>query len=229
MILYLDKIAESKYPFNFINLLTIYSSIQSRISDLRNVQENVQGQKQKQKLKKMLKNGDLEKGDVFKNTNHEFQMSLYDYFTFWLPESWFPTVKANLYKNGRDFINRKLDMRNIIDSLNELEKLKLLLFDQDQYYLFSHIPKPILYDQSFIDPNKKSQRISNSAGAANNKETMDCILSHNASFWGRKEKEDKERQFYEALEKITRKKRLSVIDIRLLNIISSHMGTSAEE
>ena len=45
-------------------------------------------------------------------------------------------------------IQTKMEMSTVIQSLNELEKLKLLLFDQDQYYIFEHIPKPFL-----IDPN----------------------------------------------------------------------------
>jgi hypothetical protein len=43
-------------------------------------------------------------------------------------------------------IQNKLEIRYVIHSLNELEKLKLLLFDEDQYYLFEHIPKPYLID-----------------------------------------------------------------------------------
>ena len=40
----------------------------------------------------------------------------------------------------------KLDIAFIIKSISELEKLKLLFFDEDQYYLFEHIPKPYLVD-----------------------------------------------------------------------------------
>ena len=43
-------------------------------------------------------------------------------------------------------IQSKLEIRYVIHCLNELEKLKLLLFDEDQYYLFEHIPKPYLID-----------------------------------------------------------------------------------
>ena len=45
-------------------------------------------------------------------------------------------------------IMSKMEISTVIQSQNELEKLKLLLFDEDQYYLFEHIPKPFL-----IDPN----------------------------------------------------------------------------
>jgi len=43
-------------------------------------------------------------------------------------------------------IRNKMEMATLIRSLNELEKLKLLLFDDNQLYLFEHIPKPFLID-----------------------------------------------------------------------------------
>ena len=43
-------------------------------------------------------------------------------------------------------IHNKLEIRQVIHSLNEIEKLKLLLFDEDQYKIFEHIPKPYLID-----------------------------------------------------------------------------------
>ena len=45
----------------------------------------------------------------------------------------------------------KMEISTVIQSLNELEKLKLLLFDEDQYYLFEHIPKPFLMDPNGIN------------------------------------------------------------------------------
>jgi hypothetical protein len=44
-------------------------------------------------------------------------------------------------------IQKKLDMKFLIKSLLEIEKLKLLLFDNDQNALFEHIPKPLLLEK----------------------------------------------------------------------------------
>lgn len=117
-------------------------------------------------------------------------------------------------------------MRNIIASLNELEKLKLLLFDSDQYYLFQHIPKAILYDQSFLEPEGDESEDPDTKKKKKKKDNdqLGCILSNNANFWGRQKREDKEREFQQALIRISMKKKLSVIDLRLLNIISKHSG-----
>lgn len=51
-------------------------------------------------------------------------------------------------------IRQKTDVRNVINALNELEKLKLLLFDDDQYILFEHIPKPFLMN---LEKGQKDQ------------------------------------------------------------------------
>ena len=42
-----------------------------------------------------------------------------------------------------DRINRKLDILFIIKKFTELEKIKMLLLDEDQLRLFNHLPKPI--------------------------------------------------------------------------------------
>jgi hypothetical protein len=47
-------------------------------------------------------------------------------------------------------IRSKLEIGALMKSLNELEKLKLLLFDTNQYYLFEHIPKPFLFDSKMM-------------------------------------------------------------------------------
>jgi hypothetical protein len=43
-------------------------------------------------------------------------------------------------------IRDKMEMSRIIKSLNELDKLKLLLFDKNQLEIFEQIPKPYLID-----------------------------------------------------------------------------------
>ena len=68
-------------------------------------------------------------------------------------------------------IMSKMEISTVIQSLNELEKLKLLLFDEDQYYLFEHIPKPFL-----IDPNgiKGSSSVVNYEEHFDRKSSAEC-------------------------------------------------------
>ena len=51
--------------------------------------------------------------------------------------------KMLLLNNAFDSINSKLDILFIVKKLSELEKIKMLLFDEDQLCMFNHLPKPI--------------------------------------------------------------------------------------
>jgi hypothetical protein len=54
-------------------------------------------------------------------------------------------------------IDSKLDLVNIIEAINELEKLKMLLFDLNQYSIFEHMPKPLLFDKKIIEIEDKDE------------------------------------------------------------------------
>lgn len=43
-------------------------------------------------------------------------------------------------------IQQKMEISTVIKSLNELQKLKILLFDKNQLEIFEQIPKPFLID-----------------------------------------------------------------------------------
>lgn len=113
-------------------------------------------------------------------------------------------------------------MKAVIQSLNELEKLKLLLFDEDQYYIFEHIPKPFL-----IDPNaaaRNSKEFDEDQKELQKREAMkhrqEIIMSKN-EFWEKNNSvEEKIKNFTKALNNIKNKEDLNVIDRRLLAIMN---------
>lgn len=78
------------------------------------------------------------------------KFSFFDYMTAYLPDRIYNSPKKKILKNGMLMINQKLDIKSYINAMNELEKLKLLLFDETQYSLFEHIPKPVLFDENII-------------------------------------------------------------------------------
>ena len=92
-----------------------------------------------EELKK--KNEMLYKNEAFLTFSANFK----DYFLFWLP-NWISGSypKKELFSQGMEMIRSKLEVGSIITGMNELEKLKSLLFDQNQYYLFQNIQKPFL-------------------------------------------------------------------------------------
>ena len=108
-------------------------------------------------------------------------------------------------------IRQKMDLAKLINSLNELEKLKLLLFDEDQYYLFEHIPKPYLVDTTVA------------MGKKNLIGNYKVFLTGN-KFWHKSNytTEDSLNHFCKALYNIKQKEKqgeLNVIDKRLLEIL----------
>ena len=106
-------------------------------------------------------------------------------------------------------IQKKLDMTYFIKSLLEIEKLKLLLFDNDQYALFEHIPKPLLFEKGQILDNQQGE----------NGQGNDLLMTHNSSFWTSKNQKVQEHDFNEALMRIKKKENPDVIDERLIKII----------
>lgn len=151
-------------------------------------------------------------------------------------------------------IHSKLEIRYLIHSLNELEKLKRLLFDDDQFYLFEHIPKPYLIDSeeakifdSKIDSKKhqslseasvltptnqnilKSKTIQQKADKRqNNRNKAQTLLSNN-SFWTKQSTDgSKIQELSKALDNIKKKKVLNVIDRRLLSVINEFSSQKGE-
>lgn len=103
-------------------------------------------------------------------------------------------------------IQKKLDMTHFVKSLLEIEKLKLLLFDNDQYALFQHIPKPLLFERSLLEDSRKS-------------DNGELLMTHNAGFWAMKDENLREHDFTNALQRIKNKDNPDVIDERLIKII----------
>ena len=90
----------------------------------------------------------------------------------------------------------------------ELEKLKQLFFDKEQYFIFEHLPKPIIFDKH-IYKIKEEDRFS--------KQTL---VSHMENFWRKKVKDNRNQTLYEqALKKVMKKDCMDVIDDRLLSML----------
>ena len=145
-------------------------------------------------------------------------------------------------------IEHKLEIKYVIKSLNELEKLKMLLFDDDQHYVFEHIPKPYLIDGKIAktleenndDNNIKSAKRkkissssskklfrfnSNDARKLKEKQTKKDILISNKRFWKNNvDNSTKMKHFSQALDNIKNKKNWNIIDERLLSLINEFSG-----
>lgn len=89
--------------------------------------------------------------------------------------------------------------------MNELQKLKLLLFDDNQLCLFEHIPKPFLIDNYLF---KKDGNFLDAS----------TLMSSNKDFWNKQSTEDVD-EFIAALDCIRDKEKMNIIDERLFKAL----------
>ena len=106
----------------------------------------IKGQKDRYRKEKLLE-------EVFKSQDIPLQMSLWD------------SVKAIFSRNEKIMDQKKqmdsahksilqhLGISHVLKKILELEKLKFLLLDEDQYYLFELLPKPIVRKNGMIQLN----------------------------------------------------------------------------
>lgn len=115
-----------------------------------------------------------------------------------------------------------MEMSTVIKSLNELEKLKVLLFDEYQYYIFEHIPKPFIIDENALKDDEDDEEVA--------EQGKNIIFSDNI-FW--KKNEDLEKRLKKlstALNEIKKRNQgeeKSLIDQKLLDMMNQF--TDAEE
>lgn len=89
-------------------------------------------------------------------------------------------------------IRSKMEMPNLIRSLNELQKLKLLLFDEEQLLLFEHIPKPLLIDPNLLqdeayddsdEEEEEESKLGQKVSSKEKKKKSELLLSNDRGFW----------------------------------------------
>jgi len=125
-------------------------------------------------------------------------------------------------------IRNKIDIVSLIDSLNELQKLKMLLFDNDQLYIFENLPKPYLLDQKLMTKLEDDSGLKEADSSFKKRISMNLnngkikkeILVTNNDFW--KKHRDSEQQYSNlmcAFDNIKKKENLNMIDLKLLQFI----------
>lgn len=89
------------------------------------------------KKKKQLKLFEL-------NNDKDFKLSVFEYLKFLIKKCFCFTLtkKEKLIKKAEEIYKEKLDISEILLKLQEVEKMKYLILNSDQYCLFSHLKKP---------------------------------------------------------------------------------------
>lgn len=107
-----------------------------------------------------------------------------------------------------------------------MEKLKLLLFDNDQHYLFEHIPKPFLLKAKSAKSTPKNTALSDEeAPTSSPKDANPDDLLRANDIWAKNivQEDEKLNNYCSALENVMDKRNngeLNVIDRRLLEILN---------
>ena len=65
-------------------------------------------------------------------------------------------MKLKRFEKAISAIQEKLDVSYILKKFYELDKLKMLILDKDQYHLFEYLPKPVILKNAKIDLGDKN-------------------------------------------------------------------------
>ncbi|EAR91780.2 small GTP-binding domain protein (macronuclear) [Tetrahymena thermophila SB210] len=164
-----------------------------------NLQFKRSSDKEKEKSKKQVE-------DQFKkhfdNQMSSMQLSVWQYFksTIFSCFSKLHKEQKNIINYSREKLYYNIDIFNIIHKLNELEKLKRLIFDQDQLKLFDYLPKPTIQTDICFTQNDKKEDIE-----------IDLLYQDNRS------ELQKACESFQAYQNIAHKNDQSTLDQKLIN------------
>ncbi|KAL4467958.1 hypothetical protein ABPG72_021739 [Tetrahymena utriculariae] len=141
--------------------------------------------------------------------------------------------RAKLVQKGMQIIEQQLDIIYIINKLNEIDKLKMVIFNRDQLKIFDCIPKPIISDDYLFN----DQNILKIASPKNqNRERVDSLQASqmqngkdNIVYYNIQKKKSEEQKVQEAilgLQNILNNQQLTKIDRKLIQIIDPKILTN---
>lgn len=132
-------------------------------------------------------------------------------------------------------IQNKLDMDTLLTAFNDIEKIKLLLFDEDQYCVFDHIQKPFIIDESLAVGNSKNKEVSDvekgikgkkgsdNAPKGGKEDVDDGIIVTNKHYWDEDVDFDKKlKKFSESFSNIQSKMQKNPIDVKLIELLNQY-------
>ena len=118
--------------------------------------------------------------------------------------------KINQRKTGISNILSQLDLKFILKKFAEIDKIKMLLLNEDQYHLFEYLPKPVILKNSKIHINYVKDR-------TNSPVKKDEIIQHNDVLL-------KARTIQKAYINIIKKDKLNEIDNKLIQSLDEDIG-----
>lgn len=111
---------------------------------------------------------------------------------------------------GSGAISEKLDISYILKKFYEIDKIKMLLLDKDQYHLFEYLPKPLILKNHKIDLSHTGKSFSERG--LEKKKTYKFISYENDHV-------AKAKKMYSAYQNILNKQQLSDMDKKLIDLM----------
>lgn len=120
------------------------------------------------------------------------------------------STKEQLYLKGTHIYEEELDVIHILRRIQEIEKLKLVLFNDDQRLLFNLIDKPMIYLDEYDEHKRTSTEDSRT------QIHVSPMMGSNAD----------EKKLMKVFEKITSLKRseVTLIDKRLMDLVEKKLS-----
>ena len=89
----------------------------------------------------------LRKQSVVPNKSDHFTLSYWEYFCYLISHFILKnkTKKQRIIKKAESTFKSEMDVVNILTKLHDIEKLKMILLDEDQLFLFNYLKKPFIY------------------------------------------------------------------------------------
>ena len=66
--------------------------------------------------------------------------------------------KANIINHSEELYKSELDIVKILTKIHEIEKLKIILMDEDQRTLFHTLSKPFVTEEEYVNDNLKTSK-----------------------------------------------------------------------
>ncbi|KAL4448782.1 hypothetical protein ABPG74_012871 [Tetrahymena malaccensis] len=164
----------------------------------------------------------IEQQNVFKVIKNKIQYNFFDYFKqLFAPFLQNEDYRAKLVQKGIQTIEKQLDIIFILNKLNEIDKLKTIILDQDQLKVFNNIPKPVISDAQFFQNENKTKEQNNQILTQNLKQQTENQIYDEAQ--SQKSESSKAEDAIQGLQKIINNDKLTKIDKALIQIIDPNI------
>ncbi|EAS03774.2 transmembrane protein, putative (macronuclear) [Tetrahymena thermophila SB210] len=133
------------------------NNTQNRVQSPLSKKEIKQQKKQEKQLKTILKDINKQFQNFFKVTANRIKIKFTEYLRYFICTPKTLQIKKKQMDYGAKKLYHHLDIVYILKKLTEIDKLKMLLLDEQQINLFEYLPRPKIYiEKNQIQENQEN-------------------------------------------------------------------------